>query len=153
MLDSDSDRRRGKTPRVARHRPLRRATTEAFAVARADTDTHLHLRERLVGIALATVAVDLVCAVLIYVFERDTPRTEITTLGDALFWTSAQLLTVGSPFPNPLTSGGRIVHILLAIYGITVVGALAGSFGAFFHRRGRERDAAAVSNPTEGPAA
>jgi hypothetical protein len=36
--------------------------------------------------------------------------------------------------------GGRVVDIALQFYAITVVASLAGSFAAFFHRRGMERD-------------
>src|SRR5829696_2169585 len=66
--------------------------------------------------------------------------TEITTLGDSLFWTSTQLLTVSSQLPNPISTPARVFDVFLQAYTITVVAMLAGSFGAFFHRRGIERD-------------
>jgi hypothetical protein len=112
---------------------------EVRAVARAATPTHLHLRERLVAIGLATVGVDAVASVLEYLFERHAPRTGITSIGDAAFWTTTQLLTVSSQLPNPISTGGRILDVFLQIWAISVVAALAGSFGAFFHRRGLER--------------
>jgi hypothetical protein len=33
-----------------------------------------------------------------------------------------------------------VIDILLELYAITIVTAMAGSFGAFFHRRSLERD-------------
>ena len=65
---------------------------------------------------------------------------EITNYGDSLFWTSTQLLTVSSQLPNPLSTPGRVLDVGLQAYAISIVAALAGSFGAFFHRRGLERD-------------
>jgi hypothetical protein len=117
----------------------RRAVREVRAVARAATPTHLHLRERVMAIAVATLAIDIVGSVLEYLFERRTPGTGITNIGDAVFWTTTQLLTVSSQLPNPLSTGGRIVDVFLQIWAISAVAALAGSFGAFFHRRGLER--------------
>ena len=109
-------------------------------VARGLTTTHEHLRARLVFLLVTTLAVDAVASVLIFVFERHAVRTEITTLGDAAFWTSTQLLTVSSQLPNPISTPARVLDVFLQAYAISAVAALAGSFGAFFHRRSIERD-------------
>lgn len=110
-------------------------------MARGVTTTHRHLRDRVTAVLLVTVAVDLVSAVLALLLERHAAGTDIHTFGSALFWTTAQLTTVSSQMANPLTTGGRILDVLMEIYAISVVATLAGSIGAFFHRRGRERDA------------
>jgi hypothetical protein len=120
--------------------PLRKLAREARNVAMAATPTHLHLRERLVAVFTATLLLDIVAAVAVYFFERGRAPHGIETFGDALFWTSAQLLTVSSQMPNPVTTGGKIIDIFLELWAITAVTAVAGSFGAFFHRRGLERD-------------
>jgi hypothetical protein len=122
---------------------LARAAREIGAVARAETETHRHLRERIVAIALITIAVDLVCTVLIWLFERHAAGTDVRSIGSALFFSSTQLLTVSSSMANPLTTAGRVLDVLMEAYAITVVASLAGSFGAFFHRRSSERRAAA----------
>jgi hypothetical protein len=124
--------------------PLRRAAREVADVARAATATHRHLRDRLTAIVLATVGVNVVCAVLALLLERDAKETEIKTLGSAFFWTTTQLLTVSSSVKNPISAGGRILDVFMEAYAITVIATLAGSFGSFFHRRGRERDAQAA---------
>jgi hypothetical protein len=122
-----------------RGKPVRRALGEIVAVVRADTETHLHLRQRIVAIMLISVAVDVVCTVLMWLFERNAPGTDIKSIGTALFFSSTQLLTVSSQMANPLTTAGRVLDVLMEIYAITVVASLAGSFGAFFHRRSHER--------------
>jgi hypothetical protein len=109
-------------------------------VARGVTPTHDHLRMRLVVIGLATVFLDAAASVIIFLFERNADGTAITNLGDSIFWTSTQLLTVSSQLPNPISTPARVLDIFLQAYAITVVAMLAGSFGAFFHRRGIERD-------------
>ena len=109
------------------------------AVVRAETDTHRHLRERIVAIAALTVVVDLVCGGLTFLFERHAAGTDVKSIGSALFFSSTQLLTVSSSVSNPLTTAGRILNVAMEAYAITVVASLAGSFGAFFHRRSHER--------------
>jgi hypothetical protein len=113
---------------------------EIRKIVRGTTPTHAHLRSRLAVVVVATVALDALASVLILGFERHAPGTEITNIGDAVFWTSTQLLTVSSQLPNPLSTPARVLDVFLQAYAISVVAVLAGSWGAFFHRRGMERD-------------
>jgi len=115
-------------------------------VLHARTPTHLHLRDRLIFVIGATVLFDAVASVLILLFERNEQGTAIHNIGDSIFWTTTQLLTVSSQLPNPLSTPARILDICLQAYAISVVAVLAGSFGAFFHRRGMER--APISPPS-----
>jgi hypothetical protein len=124
---------------------VREGSREVLKVARGVTPTHEHLRSRLLFIIVASVVLDAVASLLVFHFERHADGTEITTLGDSLFWTSTQLLTVSSQLPNPISTAGRVLDVFLQAYAISVVAMLAGSFGAFFHRRGIERD------PPESP--
>ena len=120
--------------------PVKAGGREVLKVARGVTPTHEHLRSRLVFIIVATVILGAVASVLVFFFERHADGTEITTLGDSVFWTSTQLLTVSSQLPNPISTAARVLDVFLQAYAISVVAMLAGSFGAFFHRRGIERD-------------
>ena len=123
-------------PQRARPSPVE----EIRKVARGATPTHEHLRSRIIFVVVATVVLDAIASILILGFERHAPGTEITNVGDAVFWTSTQLLTVSSQLPNPISAPARVLDIFLQAYAISVVAVLAGSFGAFFHRRGMERD-------------
>jgi hypothetical protein len=122
-------------------RVTRAAAGELRGVLRAETPTHGHLRDTLAAIAVATVGIDLVCAVLAFVFERHVNGTAIHSFGSAAFWTSTQLLTVSSQIPNPLSVPGRVLDVCMEGYAITVVATLAGSIGSFFIRRAREAEA------------
>jgi hypothetical protein len=117
------------------HRPLRDGAREVSRVVRAVTPTHAVLRSRLVTLLLATVLLDAIASVLILGFERNEQGTEITNLGDSIFWTTTQLLTVSSQLPNPLSTPARVLDIGLQAWAISAVAILAGSFGAFFHHK------------------
>ena len=119
-------------------RPLMAAMAELASVLRAETETHADFRDRLVAIGTATILVDLVCSVLVYAFERHA-HGSITTYPSALFFSTTQLLTVSSNFSNPMTGAGQVLDVLMEVYAITVVAALAGSTTTFLHRRSAER--------------
>jgi hypothetical protein len=121
-------------------RPRPSVIQEIRKVARGATPTHAHLRGRLLIVLVATAVLDAIASVLILGFEHDAPGTGITNIGDAVFWTSTQLLTVSSQLKNPISTPARVLDVFLQAYAISVVAVLAGSWGAFFHRRGMERD-------------
>jgi hypothetical protein len=112
---------------------------------RAETDAHAELRSRIVGVVLISVVLDLIAAGVGYAFEHG--HGEITSFGNALFWTTTQLLTVSSQFPNPLTTGGKLLDVALEVYALVVITSVAGAFASFFHARTRERKAAATTTP------
>jgi len=73
-------------------RALRSAAREFADVLRAATPTHRRLRDELVAIIVATVGVDLLCAIAAFVLERHSQQTDIRTFGSAAFWTTTQTL-------------------------------------------------------------
>jgi len=95
-------------------------------------ERHRALVARLAIAGMLTLLVDLVCTMLIWRFEHDRVGSDIHSMGDALFFTTVQLLTVSSQMSNPVTSAGRFVDVLLEIWALFVVTAVAGSFAAFF---------------------
>jgi hypothetical protein len=119
-------------------RVLQSAAAEVRDVLRAATDTHRRLRDHLVAIAVATVGIDLFCAIAAFLLERHSHQTEVKTFGSAAFWTTTQLLTVSSSIKNPVSVGGRFLDVFMEIYAITVIAALAGAFGTFLQKRGQE---------------
>ena len=108
---------------------------EVGMVLRGESRTHRFLRARLTFLAGATLALDAVATAAMYMLEHDRPRSGFDDLGGALFWVSAQLTTVSSQLPNPVTTGGRIVDLLLEGWAITAVATLAASLAAFFRAR------------------
>jgi hypothetical protein len=120
------------------HTVLASAARELRDVLRAATPTHRRFRDHLTVVLIVTVGIDLIFAGLAFVFERHSAQTEVKTFGGALFWTTTQLLTVSSSLKNPISTGGRILDVLMEIYAITVIATLAGSVGTFLQKRGEE---------------
>lgn len=109
-------------------------------IIRTTSTRHLHLRNRLSKTLLATVIVVLLASTVMFLLEREEPDTELHTFGNALYWTTAQLTTLSSSLPNPLTPVGKIVTVFVDLYALIVVSTLAGMFGAFFHSRAETTD-------------
>ena len=114
---------------------LHRMATELRMVLRGETHTHRILRSRLAFLIAATVLLDAVGTVLMYLFEHDHRDSGFDDVGGALFWVSAQLTTVSSQMPNPVTTPGRVLDIVLEIWAISVVATLAASLAAFLLAR------------------
>jgi hypothetical protein len=95
-------------------------------------DRHRRLASRLVIVLLLTAVVDAIGTVAVYLTESGTRGGDIHGLGDALFFTTVQLLTISSQIKNPLTATGRIVDVLLEIWGVIVVAGSAGAIATFF---------------------
>jgi hypothetical protein len=109
--------------------------TELRMVVRGESRTHRFLRARVSFLVVATLALDAIATVAMYMFEHDHRDSGFDDIGGALFWVSAQLTTVSSQMPNPVTTPGRVLDILLEVWAITVAATLAASLAAFFHAR------------------
>jgi hypothetical protein len=93
-------------------------------------ERHRRLVSRLFLALVLTLLVDALGSVLIWVFESG--KADIKGFGDAVFFTTVQLLTVSSQIRNPLSAAGRVVDVFLEVWALVVVTAVAGSFAAFF---------------------
>ena len=112
-----------------------RMRAEARMVLHGATRTHRFLRARLTFLIASTLALDAVATVLMYWFEGGNRSSGFDDLGGAFFWVSAQLTTVSSQMPNPVSTPGRVLDLVLEVWAISVVATAAGSFAAFFHAR------------------
>jgi hypothetical protein len=95
-------------------------------------ERHRRLVSRLLIVLTLTMLIDAVGTVLVYAFERNVKGGDIHTLGDALFFTTVQLLTVSSQIRNPLTAGGKVVDVFLEVWAVIVVAGSAGAIASFF---------------------
>ncbi len=99
-------------------------------------ERHERLVGRLLLVLALTAVVDLLGSIAVYAFEHGANGGEIGSFGDALFFTTVQLLTVSSQIKNPLTVGGRIVDVLLELWAVIVVAGSAGAIASFFQDAG-----------------
>jgi hypothetical protein len=95
-------------------------------------ERHRRLLARLLIALSLSVVVDLVGALLIWHFETGLKGSDIHGFGDSIFFSTVQILTVSSSMKNPLTAVGKTVDIVLEIWAIAVITAVAGSFSTFF---------------------
>jgi voltage-gated potassium channel len=102
-------------------------------------------------VMLATVLVALLGAAGMLAFE---PAAQVPggfrDFGDALWWTSMILTTMGSAF-WPQSGEGRLLCLLLSIYGFTVFGYITASFATLFigdEARSPEGDVAGTAELT-----
>jgi hypothetical protein len=100
-------------------------------------DHHRRLVGRLAIVLGLTTIVDAIGTVAVYFFERHASGTDIHSVGDALFFTTVQLLTVSSQIRNPLTVAGRVVDVLLEVWAVIVVAGSAGAIASFFQSADR----------------
>lgn len=96
------------------------------------SERHRRLLARVMLAFGLSVVVDLVGGLMIWVLESGKKASEIHGFGDALFFSTVQILTVSSSLKNPITSGGKVVDVLLEFWAVFVVTAVAGSFASFF---------------------
>lgn len=78
----------------------------------------------------ATLAVGL-GALAVLDAERDADGANITNFGDALWWASTTVTTVGYGDHFPVSTEGRLVALVLMVLGIGVVGAVTASVAAW----------------------
>ena len=91
------------------------------------------MRRRGLGYVLAlTALLDLLGAAGMYAFER-APEVEggFESFGDALWWTSMLMTTMGSEY-WPRTVEGRVLCLLLSLYAFAVFGYITAAFASFF---------------------
>ena len=95
-------------------------------------ERHRRLLARLILALSLTAVVDAVGALLIWNWESGIKGSDIHGFGDSLFFATVQVLTVSSSIKNPLTGIGKGVDVVLELWAIGIVTAVAGSFSTFF---------------------
>ena len=80
------------------------------------------------------------------------PAAEVTggftSYGDALWWTAMLLTSIGSQF-WPVTTEGRVLTVLLSLYGFATFGYITATFASFFVGRDAERKDGPVAGSGE----
>ncbi|CAN5194537.1 potassium channel family protein [soil metagenome] len=70
-------------------------------------------------------------------FERGAPGGQIQGYGSALWWTAMVITTMGTDY-FPRTPEGRLLCLLLALYGFAVFGYITATIASFFVSRDAE---------------
>jgi voltage-gated potassium channel len=86
---------------------------------------------RLGRVAVVAAAVLFVGAAMAYYSEHPT-NPEFGTFGDAIWWATVTLTTVGYGDIVPITTAGRLDGAAIMFMGVALLGLLAGSLASFF---------------------
>jgi hypothetical protein len=97
-------------------------------------ESHAELGGRLLAVLLLSAAFDVAVTLIVNAMNEK----QLHSLWLAFVWTTSQLLTGGSSL-GVESKLGHFWEIVVQLWGITFVAALAGSFAAFFHRRSELR--------------
>ena len=71
-------------------------------------------------------------AVIVYLFERHAPHSNIHTLGDALWWSFVTVTTVGYGDFYPVTTGGRITACFIMATGLLTLAVVTAQVASSF---------------------
>jgi voltage-gated potassium channel len=76
-------------------------------------------------------------AVVVWEFESRAPGANITTLGNALWWSVVTVTTVGYGDYTPVTLGGRLTAVALLVLGLVSLAVLTAQIASNFLEQGQ----------------
>ena len=122
--------RMAQLSRLTRLTQLSKLTRLASVIGRLKkrADSILHLNG-LIYVIYLNIASILCGSIAIYMLERG---TTVNTFADALWWAFVTSTTVGYGDISPSTSAGRIVAVILMLFGIGLVSMLTGTIATYF---------------------
>jgi voltage-gated potassium channel len=88
------------------------------------------VRSRTYPVVLAILLVLTLSSFGILLFERETNQ-EFHSFGDAVWWTLVTAATVGYGDKVPVTTGGRLVGVLVMVFGVGLVGMVTGRIASW----------------------
>ena len=108
---------------------------------RAVRESRVRLASRAALLAAGSAAILILAAAVMELdVERGAAKANITTFGDALWWSVSTITTVGYGDRYPVTAAGRAIGIALMIAGVGIFGVVAASAAAWFVSADQEGD-------------
>jgi voltage-gated potassium channel len=90
-----------------------------------------------------------VSTVLMIQFESRSPDANITTGGDALWWSFVTITTVGYGDQYPVTTLGRLVGVFVMFAGVGIIGSLASILASLLVPQPEPEGASEGGTPTD----
>jgi voltage-gated potassium channel len=78
-------------------------------------------------------------AIIVYLFERHAPHSDIHTLGESLWWALVTVTTVGYGDYTPVTVDGRITAVLIMLVGLLTLAIVTAQVASNFVAQGPSR--------------
>ena len=89
-------------------------------------------RQRSIQLATVTLAVIFLSSSGVYYFEQTAPDSNILSLWDSVWWAVVTMGTVGYGDRYPVSSGGRIIALLLIISGVGLMSLFTATIASLF---------------------
>ncbi|MCW4355598.1 potassium channel family protein [Hoyosella sp. YIM 151337] len=112
-----------------------------FHRLQASVGRTLHGRLAAYAVASATLLI-FMASLAVLDAERGAADAEITSYGDAVWWSIVTVTTVGYGDTVPVTAGGRLIAVLLMFGGISLIGVITGLLASTIVKRVSEEDEA-----------
>ena len=89
-------------------------------------------RGTFVTVGLLSLIAVLFATIAVFEFERESPGANIHSGGDALWWAFATITTIGYGDHYPVTFAGRVVAVVLVVFGLSFFGTFTAYVASFF---------------------
>lgn len=89
-------------------------------------------RGTFVTVGLLSLIAVLFATIAVFNLERDAPGANIHSGGDALWWAFATITTIGYGDHFPVTFAGRVVAVVLVVFGLSFFGTFTAYVASFF---------------------
>jgi voltage-gated potassium channel len=83
-------------------------------------------------VLIVVLGVIVVCAALELEFEDGSHGSNIQNFGDAIWWATVTVTTVGYGDKYPVSAGGRGIAVVLMVVGIGLIGVLTATVASYF---------------------
>jgi len=89
-------------------------------------------RGTFVIVGLMSVIAVLFATIAVFELERGAPGSNIHSAGDSLWWAFATITTIGYGDHYPVTAAGRVVAVVLVVFGLSFFGTFTAYVASFF---------------------
>lgn len=109
-------------------------------------------RRKLQYLLTVTIVVTILSGAGMYFLERRATGADITTIGGAMWWSAGTVTTVGTEL-FPVTAEGRVLAVMVMVFGVSVFTYFAASLASVFvdmDRAAKEEQDTAKKNAEQG---
>src|SRR4051812_11116444 len=85
-----------------------------------------------ITVGLTSLIAVLFATIAVFEFEQNAPGANIHSAGDALWWAFATITTIGYGDHYPVTAAGRVVAVVLVVFGLSFFGTFTAYVASFF---------------------
>lgn len=117
----------GRVFRVFRILRAARSLQAVYAHFRGD-----RARGAFVAVGLLSLIAVLFATIAVFELERDHPGSNIHSGGDSLWWAFATITTIGYGDHFPVSAGGRVVAVVLVVFGLSFFGTFTAYVASYF---------------------